>query len=191
MIRLFASSLFIFYIQFIYAQPDTLIDPRDNQAYSIIDINGIKWFAQNLNFNTKKSECFEDSIIQCGDWGRLYNRKESHVACPTGWRLPTGEDWNSLDSINIFDLLDTSYWKKNFNHTNKTGLSLQPSGIKHRSEFWNQYLSNTIWFDDINDKKDNWHLHTHGNNGKDGRTHVFHNHKQLIRIRKFSVRCVQ
>lgn len=172
------------------SQPNTFTDPRDEQKYAIVQIDSLFWFSENLNFKSKNSVSFQDSLIKSGQWGRLYSKQDAINACPFGWRLPNLNDWKSINQKNIFALLDTSYWQNNHNHSNETGLSLQPSGIHNKNEFWNQYLNSTIWFQNKNNSKENWHLHVHGNNSPDT-THIFHHHKEKIRIRKFAVRCVK
>jgi len=171
------------------AQSDVFLDSRDGQSYRIVKIDSLYWFSENLNFITKNSTSYQDSIIKSGQWGRLYSKQDAIKVCPAGWRLPNLEDWQSINQKNIFSLLDTNHWHNNHNHTNKTGLSLQPSGIQNKNEFCNQYLNSTIWFQNQNMPKENWHLHIHGNNSPDT-THIFHHHKEKIRIRKFAVRCV-
>ena len=77
--------------------PDVFVDARDGQEYKVFeDGNGQWWMAQNLNFATPGSWCYELKDENCSDWGRLYTWQEASVACPPGWHLPDDNEWNAL-----------------------------------------------------------------------------------------------
>lgn len=77
-------------------EDNVLIDERDGQKYPIVEINGKTWMAQNLNFKTNDSWCFDNETDECNDNGRLYTWNAAMKACPPGWKLPDDNDWNSL-----------------------------------------------------------------------------------------------
>lgn len=171
---------------------DTAIDLRDGQKYATVTIGNLKWFKQNLNYKTEQSVCYEDSMIKCGRWGRLYNINEMPTACPPGWRIPNLDDWKQLkpyiDSLSVFALMNPSHWKNNENASNKTELSLVPSGFKHKKKFYLQYINTSIWFNDTTDIGSHWHFHADGNNNK--QPYYFHNHADEVFKRWFAIRCV-
>ncbi len=94
----------------------TMTDERDGQTYKIVKIGHLWWFAQNLNYETVNSHCYNDSAEYCAKYGRLYKwaaavgksedecgyRHECNLtlpvqgACPPGWRVPSNYDWNDL-----------------------------------------------------------------------------------------------
>ena len=78
------------------AQNKDFLDSRDGQTYRIVKIDSLYWFSENLNFKSKNSVSFQDSIIKIGQWGRLYSKQDAMKVCPCGWRLPNLEDWNSI-----------------------------------------------------------------------------------------------
>jgi len=52
--------------------------------------------AENLNYETGKSECYNNDKNYCDFCGRLYNWKTAMEACPAGWHLPTNVEWSNL-----------------------------------------------------------------------------------------------
>lgn len=81
------------------ADPNTLVDPRDNQSYKIIHLaDGKTWMAENLNFKSEDSWLYNNDENNAQKYGRLYSWESAKTACPTGWRLPSDRDWASLAS---------------------------------------------------------------------------------------------
>ena len=69
-------------------------DSRDQKTYRTVTIGGKKWMAENLNYATTNSWCYKNGY--CTEYGRLYDWISVQEACPSGWRLPTNEDWENL-----------------------------------------------------------------------------------------------
>ncbi|MDR3013483.1 MAG: fibrobacter succinogenes major paralogous domain-containing protein [Chitinispirillales bacterium] len=74
-------------------------DQRDTQSYRTVKIGELIWMAENLNFQTDNSWCYDDDASNCEKYGRLYSWDAAMGACPVGWRLPTDDDWNNLVQI--------------------------------------------------------------------------------------------
>ena len=53
--------------------PDgSFVDSRDGQVYKMVTIGNQVWMAQNLNFESPDSYCYEDKKDNCTKYGRLY-----------------------------------------------------------------------------------------------------------------------
>ena len=121
-------------------ETNTITDSRDGQKYKIVVFDGIKWFAQNLNYaiaNTDSisSKCYNDDPAYCPKNGRLYTRAAAALPniCPEGYQIINGDAWAWLKSNYESRLLkattDWAYWNDAINPTNITGLGLGPTGF--------------------------------------------------------------
>jgi uncharacterized protein (TIGR02145 family) len=99
----------------------------DNNAWSILVTPAYCWY--NNDQATNKSV-----------YGALYNWEavNSGKLCPTGWHMPTDEDWTSLTSYahDGGQLKETglSHWlSPNTGATNQTGFSALPGGYRYNN----------------------------------------------------------
>ena len=109
-------------------------DPRDGKIYRTVKIGDQVWMAENLNFETDSSFCYNDSAEYCAKYGRLYVWTAAMDACPSGWHLPDLAEWKMLlaavggDSIAGMKLKSTSGWNSDGNGTDDFGFTVLPAG---------------------------------------------------------------
>ena len=80
---------------------NTFTDPRDFKVYRTVEMNGLTWMAQNLDYQAGEGWWHYADNKSIGKiFGRLYTLETAKKACPPGWRLPTDEEVKAL--IDLF-----------------------------------------------------------------------------------------
>jgi len=135
-------------------QNDRFTDRRDGQKYRTVRIGRQTWMAENLNYRTGASWCYKDDNSNCDKYGRLYDGNTATTVCPSGWHLPSREEWNDLVAVAGGNATagkalksTSSYWiNRNGNGTDDYGFSALPGG--HRTTagtFYNEGVSG-YWY---------------------------------------------
>ena len=85
----------------VFVQSMVFNDPRDNKAYSTVQVGNQVWMAQNLDYDAGDQSCFynHDGSNEA-KLGRLYTFAGAQKNLPPGWRLPSKADWQAL--VNTF-----------------------------------------------------------------------------------------
>jgi len=102
-----ATNLAIRCIQNLPPKPSE--NKNDIKFYSTVQIGTHLWMAENLNFKTGDSWCFENDDYHCNTYGRIYDWNTAINACPQGWHLPTRREWSEATVDEFAPKLDRSY----------------------------------------------------------------------------------
>jgi uncharacterized protein (TIGR02145 family) len=142
---------------------DPIKDSRDGKTYKTVKIGEQIWMAENLNIEMGKSVCndfdetkckprgsvcYGNEEANCKKYGRLYDWETAMKACPSGWHLPSGAEWEKLTGLAGLEyefLKAKSGW--NSNGTDNYGFSALPGGYfwRFRNVFFNVGTSGSWW----------------------------------------------
>ncbi len=120
---------------------EEFIDSRDGEKYKIVTIGTQTWMAENLNYETDDSWCYDDEASNRNKYGCLYelynkNKKELVDICPEGWRLPTSDDFEELiktvggKKIAGKKLKSERGWKEQGKGVDEVGFAAYPAGFR-------------------------------------------------------------
>ena len=132
----------------------TLVDSRDGQSYRTVELYGLTWMAENLNYSDSvasenlkgQSWCYGNDEKNCAVFGRLYSWSAAmdlpavyldsvtlgtgglyRGICPEGWHMPTPEDFYKLYSE------DSTFFSAYMSTMkNESGFSLIRAGYAYR-----------------------------------------------------------
>jgi len=129
-----------------------MTDNRDGKKYKTVKIGSQTWMAENLNYDADDSKCYDNDSGNCAKYGRLYNWSTALRACPSGWHLPEGKEW---DALTIFidggnsggtKLKAKSCWNNNGNGMDEFGFSALPGGYGSSNDDFLHIGSGGLWW---------------------------------------------
>jgi len=143
----------------------TFADSRDGKTYKTVKIGTQTWMAENLNFKTSDSWCYDDSIRNCLTYGKLYRWEAAKTSCPSGWHLPEDAEWTILiDFLGGKDaagemLKSNMNWKTpKADVTKVSGFEALPGGIyRLNMTFVDMGASGYWWSSTENDTSGAWY----------------------------------
>ena len=184
-------------------QTDTFTDTRDGKVYKTVKIGNQVWFAENLAFKPDSGYwAYNNDSNNVEIYGYLYNWKTAINVCPTGWHLPSDDEWKILEtylginkdeidktgwrSNTIGDTLkSTTGWQIDGNGNNGTGFNALPGGFcTWNSNFYSVKAHGDWWTATQYDEKEAWYRELTYIKAVVSRSYLF-------KTNGFSVRCVQ
>ncbi|WP_458450952.1 fibrobacter succinogenes major paralogous domain-containing protein [Fibrobacter sp.] len=142
-----------------------LVDDRNGQIYKTVKIDDQWWMAENLNFKTDSSFCYNDSAEYCEKYGRLYMWGAASSACPSGWHLPDTTEWKTL--INAVGgqstagnvLKSMSGRNSSDNGTDDFGFSALPTGYRNEDgDYFDEGSDPDFWSSTENGNSYAYHM---------------------------------
>jgi len=111
------------------------------QTYKTVTIGTQTWTADNIKNNDSFGSSCPDGIVgNCAIYGSLYNWTDATALCPSGWRIPSADEWNTLISFVGSDskcsncagakLKARNGWGDNDNGTDDYGFAALPAGCR-------------------------------------------------------------
>ena len=183
-----------------YVDPSTVVtgtmtDERDGQTYKTVTIGTQTWMAENLNYDTDATNCYDGREDLCTIYGGLYKWGAAMVVCPSGWHLPDTTEWKMLitavggESTAGRMLKSTSGWDdykgENGNGTDAYSFAVLPAGYYWGNVMDYRYEGSYTCF---------WSSTGNRNTGSAYYMRVFVRDDASLYYEnnyKFSVRCVQ
>jgi uncharacterized protein (TIGR02145 family) len=163
-IKLSTIALFIFAINATAQEVSTYNDLQDGKQYKTVKIGTQLWLAENLAFKSNAG-CYayannEDNVKT---FGYLYTWETAKKVCPSGWHLPSQDEWTSLSNslggkssaANKLKESGTAHWKEPVSKaTNESGFTALPGGFRNENgEYWMLGYNGWWWCSTENDSE--------------------------------------
>jgi uncharacterized protein (TIGR02145 family) len=165
--------------------------------------------AENLNFNASGSKCGgtdgllkDENTVNCDIYGRLYdwstimagssssssNPSGVRGICPSGWHVPSFEEWMTLVNYAGVDpgtkLKSTAGWHDNGNGTDDFGFAALPGASQAATGTFGTIPYYGVWWSATESGSDAQRLLMQFNNSSVQR-------ELLSKVAKLSLRCVE
>ena len=109
-----------------------VVDADEIQYPVFVDPMGQVWMSKNLDIEVDSSYCYDDDVNDCAANGRLYTWNAAKNACPEGWHLPDGAEYQSLkESVDSDYLVTKSNWLSSYGAgSDEYGFMAYPAGFR-------------------------------------------------------------
>lgn len=126
-------------------QKGTFKDKRDGKTYKTVTISTQTWMAENVNFDVAGSWC-----NNCETYGRLYTFDAAKTVCPSGWHLPSSDEWKtlmrSMDGDAGQELKSVEGWEGDGINYDTYGFTALPAGSSWGTGKFEWQGSYTYWW---------------------------------------------
>ena len=134
-------------------QPRPALTDVDGNQYTIQKYGEALWMTENLSVTQDPSGNPVLYFLPNSDssnvktYGLLYDYETACKVCPKGWKLPSNQDWEALQTLVDGDaatMKDSEFWKNETN-SNASSFSARPAGYGN-TEHPNKFGLNTIFW---------------------------------------------
>jgi uncharacterized protein (TIGR02145 family) len=152
--------LLLFNIVVFAQQKGSFTDPRDRKKYKTVKIGVQTWMAEDLKY-APGGECYNNDIDYCKKYGRLYLWGTAIKVCPSGWHLPSYDEWDILvdfvggDNVAGKKLKAKSRWNSDGNGDGAFGFSALPGGYGNSDGSFNNVGYDGSWWSATEDDSSN------------------------------------
>lgn len=182
------------------------------ETYATVQIGNQCWLAENIRSTVSKDGATIPLLSSAEAWGEqvlsparceievpgeaepvvLYNRWAAEQVCPSGWHLPSLEEWNALATklggweVAGYTMKSQSGWPSVNNRTNVSGFNVKPHGMRDAEGAFNFQSAGAYWWTSSDDNLlvDTWFVWI-----EDGTMDLFR--YSFFNTMGFSVRCIQ
>ncbi|HRQ28532.1 MAG TPA: FISUMP domain-containing protein [Saprospiraceae bacterium] len=133
----------------------------DGNVYKTVKIGDQTWMAENLRV-TKTSDgtsivswAPQDLESSVAEYGRMYDWETANKVCPSGWHLPSDEEWQKMIDFLGGPMIaggkikeaGTDHWKTpNKGATNETGFTALPNGFRNKKGKYFNFKNNLAYW---------------------------------------------
>ena len=118
-----------------------MTDSRDSRRYKTLKVGKQLWIAENLNYTSANSWCYNNQDQNCDEFGRLYTWNDISNACPTGWHIPSVNDfWTYTQHPLSPSITSNESWQEGGQASSYSsvypridGLEIKAAGMKNAS----------------------------------------------------------
>lgn len=175
---LLTSILILFIEMFSVAQvTGAFTDSRDSKTYKSVKIGTQTWMAENLNYLSENSWCYDNNSSYGSKCGRLYDYETAKKVCPSGWHLPSDAEWTILtdnlggEGVAGDKMKSTVIWDNNGNGYNSSGFTGLPGGFRsHNGAFSSIRILGFWWSSTESNTYSAWYRYLSYDDGEVGRS---------------------
>lgn len=151
---LFVFPILICLIISLYGQQDSIIDTRDGKKYEIVKIGTNWWMAENMSYQPDSGWfCYNNVSMYCDVFGCLYTQEAAKNVCPSGWHLPSLDEWNQLidyhggKKVAGCKMKISVFWECLLkSNVEKSGFNALPNGYMIEKDRFELKGSNAYWW---------------------------------------------
>ena len=132
----------------------TFTDQRDGKTYKTVQIGDQTWMAENLNYEAKTGcWAYDNNGSNTEIYGYLYDWETAKKVCPSGWHLPSNNEWGTIVTfLGEYEIAGGKMKSKigwnspNKGATNASGFTALPSGGRDENGRFNGIGNMSLWW---------------------------------------------